>query len=80
MVRDAARNAHERGWEMSQTRSTENQGVLEEHGVTVTQATDELQAAINDVGETILAKWREDASDQANWIVDAYVEWRDSAE
>ncbi|MCD1588911.1 TRAP transporter substrate-binding protein [Halomonas sp. IOP_14] len=80
VVRDAARNAHERGWEMSQARSTENQGVLEEHGVTVTQATDELQAAINDVGETILAKWREDASDEANQIVDAYVEWRDSAE
>lgn len=80
VVREAARNAHERGWEMSQTSSAENNDVLEEQGITITQASDELQAAINDVGEEILAEWRQDASSEANQIVDDYVEWRESAE
>lgn len=80
VVRDAARNAHERGWEMSQERSTENNDVLKEHGVTVTQAPDKLQASISDVGERILTEWRQDASHEANQIIDTYVEWRDSAE
>ncbi|MGP9655842.1 TRAP transporter substrate-binding protein [Halomonas sp. AOP35-4E-18] len=80
VVRDAARNAHERGWEMSEARSTENNEVLEEHGFTVTQASDELQTAIKDVGEEILAEWRQDASDEANEIIDTYIQWRNSAE
>lgn len=80
VVRDAARNAHERGWEMSQVRSTENNNVLEEQNITVTQASDELQVAINDIGEEILAEWRQSASNEASHIVDDYIEWRDRAE
>lgn len=80
VVNEAARNAHERGWKMSQERSTRNNDVLEENNVTVTQASEELQIAIKGIGEELLSEWRRDASDKANRIIDTYVEWRGSAE
>lgn len=78
VVLEAARNAHERGWEMSRESSVANNAVLEANGINVAEASAELQSAIDEIGGELLVEWRRDASDEANRIVDEYVAWRDA--
>jgi len=80
VVMDAAENAYVRGQEMSRERAAENLEILEDNGIEVTLASDELQQAIDETGERILEDWRGDASERGNQIMDEYIEWRSSSE
>lgn len=80
VVLAAARNAQERGWKMSRKSSTKNNALLKENGVTLSEPSEELTSAIDEVGDQLLAEWRRDANNEANRIVDEYIEWRDANE
>ncbi|MCM2562962.1 TRAP transporter substrate-binding protein [Lutimaribacter sp. EGI FJ00015] len=69
-ILDAAAAAETRGWEMSQTVSTESVNELSEN-MTVHQPSAELSADLGTVGETMAAEWAESVGDEGKTILEA---------
>ncbi|PZX15709.1 TRAP transporter substrate-binding protein [Celeribacter halophilus] len=68
----AAAEAESRGWEMSKAEAEEKTAVMQENGMTIATPTPELVAGLQAIGEEMLAKWKEEASEDALAILDAY--------
>ncbi|WP_068115969.1 TRAP transporter substrate-binding protein [Tropicimonas marinistellae] len=68
----AASTAEERGWEMSKAEAEAKTKIMEENGITIVQPSDELVSGLKAIGEKMLVKWNESASDEAKAILDAY--------
>ncbi|MFD0982531.1 TRAP transporter substrate-binding protein [Tropicimonas aquimaris] len=71
-VLTAAAAAETRGWEMSKAEAAEKTKVMEENGITIVQPSEELVAGLQAIGEAMLEKWNETASDEAKAILEAY--------
>src|SRR3954464_13495011 len=57
----AAAAAEPRGWEMSKAREKEGDEALAKNGVSVTEASPELQGALAKIGEQMAAEWEKSA-------------------
>ncbi|WP_417244853.1 TRAP transporter substrate-binding protein [Celeribacter sp.] len=68
----AAAEAESRGWEMSKAEAEEKTAVMQENGMTIATPTPELVAGLQAIGEEMLAKWKEEAGEDALAILDAY--------
>ncbi|MEG3661729.1 TRAP transporter substrate-binding protein [Celeribacter halophilus] len=68
----AAAEAESRGWEMSKAEAEEKTAVMQENGMTIATPTPELVAGLQAIGEEMLAKWKEEAGEDALTILDAY--------
>jgi TRAP-type C4-dicarboxylate transport system substrate-binding protein len=71
-VLKAAQAAEPRGWEMSKAREKEGDETLAKNGVTVTEATPELKAALSKIGEQMAAEWQKSAGADGQAILKAY--------
>ncbi|MDG4647377.1 TRAP transporter substrate-binding protein [Roseibacterium sp. SDUM158017] len=69
---EAAMEAEARGWAMSEAETATQIATLEENGMTVTQPSPELAAALAAAGETMTSEWLERAGDAGAAIVEAY--------
>jgi TRAP-type C4-dicarboxylate transport system substrate-binding protein len=68
----AAAAAEPRGWEMSKAREKEGDDTLAKNGVTVTEASAELKAALSKIGEQMAAEWEKSAGADGQAILKAY--------
>lgn len=73
-VIDAGKKASKRGWKMSKEASKAKTDELADHGMTVADAPDDVMARMTEIGETMTGDWREDATDEQNAVLDAYLE------
>jgi TRAP-type C4-dicarboxylate transport system substrate-binding protein len=71
-VRQAAAQAEERGWQMSQTETKEQTQVLADNGITIVDPSDELMSAMRDIGKQMTDEWLESAGDAGEAVIDAY--------
>jgi TRAP-type C4-dicarboxylate transport system substrate-binding protein len=71
-VLKAAQAAEPRGWEMSKAREKEGDETLAKNGVTVTEATPELKAALSKIGEQMATEWQKSAGADGQAILKAY--------
>lgn len=71
-VMDAAAVAENRGWEMSMAETETQIAALEENGMSVSQPSEALAAALAAAGETMAAAWLENAGEAGQAIMDAY--------
>lgn len=79
IVKEAGENATERGWQMSQDAAESNDKIISEHGVTISQASDDIQKAISDIGDAMLAEWRKSAPPEEQEVLDNYLKVRDTS-
>src|SRR5260221_10737068 len=68
----AAAAAEPRGWEMSKAREKEGDEALAKNGVTLTESSAELKAALGKVGEQLAAAWEKTAGAEGQAILKAY--------
>lgn len=68
----AAEAAQTRGWEMSMAEAESMTAALAENGITVYEPSAELISDLKDIGATMLANWKANASDSALAILEAY--------
>ena len=68
----AAAAAEPRGWDMSKAREKEGDEKLVKNGVTVTEASPELKAALAKIGEQMAAEWEKSAGADGQAILKAY--------
>ncbi|MAC78758.1 MAG: hypothetical protein CML66_11925 [Rhodobacteraceae bacterium] len=68
----AGEEATTRGWEMSKATYAEQIGVLEENGMTVSDAPAEVIARLKEIGTTMMDEWRAGASPDAIAVLEAY--------
>lgn len=71
-VRQAAAQAEERGWQMSQTETKEQTQVLADNGVMIVDPSDGLMSAMRDIGKQMTDEWLESAGDAGEAVIDAY--------
>jgi TRAP-type C4-dicarboxylate transport system substrate-binding protein len=71
-VLKAAQAAEPRGWEMSKAREKEGDETLAKNGVTVSEASPELRAALSKIGEQMAAEWQKSAGADGQAILKAY--------
>jgi TRAP-type C4-dicarboxylate transport system substrate-binding protein len=69
----AADAAELRAWEMSAATTREQIGILEENGMVTTDAPQSVIDRMIDIGDTMMATWREDASPEAEAILDRFL-------
>src|SRR4051794_6540372 len=68
----AAAAAEPRGWEMSKAREKEGDEALLKNGVSVSEPTAELKAALDKIGEQMGAEWEKSAGADGQAILKAY--------
>ena len=68
----AAATAETRGWEMSEAETAARIATLAENGMTVSQPSEALSAALAAAGETMTAEWLTSAGDAGAAILSAY--------
>ena len=68
----AAHAAEPRGWEMSKAREKEGDETLAKNGVTVTEASPPLRAALSKIGQQMAAEWQKAAGADGQAILKAY--------
>jgi TRAP-type C4-dicarboxylate transport system substrate-binding protein len=71
-ITKAAASAEPRGWEMSKAREKEGDETLAKNGVSVTEPTPELKAALAKIGEQMAAEWEKSAGADGQAILKAY--------
>jgi len=71
-IQDAAAAAEARGWEMSKAEAAEKTQVMADNGIIIVPPSEELQAGLQAIGETMLENWKANASDNALAILDAF--------
>ena len=64
--------AEPRGWEMSKAREKEGDETLAKNGMTVSEPTPELKAALAKIGEQMAAEWEKSAGADGQAILKAY--------
>ena len=72
MVLEAAANAEQRGWEMSEKDHAVQREKLAENGITVGNGSEELNAALHEYGQTMAAEWGKEAGQQGQEILNLY--------
>jgi len=68
----AAAAAEPRGWEMSKAREKEGDEALSKNGVSVSEPTPQLKAALDRIGEQMAAEWEKSAGADGQAILKAY--------
>jgi len=68
-VLEAARRAEERGWKISQETAAEAVRTLAANGVTIVQPSDDLQRALQKVGQSMIQDWVKRAGSEGAEIV-----------
>ncbi len=76
IILDAARRAELRGWEMSAATTTAQMKILEDNGITLNPAPEDLVQQLNIAGEALMKDWRALASPEANSVLDRYLSLR----
>jgi TRAP-type C4-dicarboxylate transport system substrate-binding protein len=71
-ITKAAAAAEPRGWEMSKAREKEGDETLVKNGVSVSEPTAELKAALAKIGEQMAAEWEKSAGADGQAILKAY--------
>ena len=71
-VLNAAAAAETRGWEMSKAEAAEKTQVMADNGIVIVTPSDELTNGLKAIGDTMLEKWKADASDSALNILETY--------
>jgi TRAP-type C4-dicarboxylate transport system substrate-binding protein len=71
-ITKAAASAEPRGWEMSKAREKEGDETLVKNGVSVSEPTAELKAALAKIGEQMAAEWEKSAGADGQAILKAY--------
>jgi TRAP-type C4-dicarboxylate transport system substrate-binding protein len=66
---EAADQAEQRGWKMSKEVTAEQIGILEEHGLTVSEPSPEFLAELQKVGNTLTEEWVEKAGPEGEEVV-----------
>lgn len=72
VIIDAAAKAEQRGWEMSKEDRIKQGQVLRDHGITVSEGTEELRAALQAIGAKMTTEWSKEAGKQGEDIIQAY--------
>ncbi|CUA84294.1 TRAP transporter substrate-binding protein [Chelatococcus daeguensis] len=71
-VREAAKKAEERGWEMSAIETKEKTDLLAKNGIKVTAPSDDMKKGFAEIGATMTAEWEKAAGEDGKAILDAY--------
>ncbi len=69
----AAKKATERGWEMSKEASREKEQVLADHGMTVSEAPEDVMDRMREIGLTMVGEWREKADPDQAAVLETYL-------
>lgn len=72
IVTDAAAAAEVRGWKMAAEDHAAMRKILEEKGIKVSDGSDELNAALKEIGVTMGAEWAAEAGALGNELVSAF--------
>lgn len=70
---EAGERASRRGWEMSKAANEEKVATLKANGMVVTDASPEIQAALQKVGQTMMEEWSSSAAPEERAVLDAYL-------
>ena len=71
-VKDAAKKAEARGWEMSKKETADKIAILKKNGMVIVTPTPELMAGLKKIGEQMTADWAKKAGADGEAILKAY--------
>ncbi|MDR5902460.1 TRAP transporter substrate-binding protein [Halomonas icarae] len=74
VVLEEGRRATERSWEMAEAAGKQRMGVLEEHGMQIAEAPQDVLNRIDEIGEQLIAEWLEAADSSEQAVYQAYRE------
>ncbi|MFW6028479.1 MAG: TRAP transporter substrate-binding protein [bacterium] len=77
IVLAAGEAATERGWELSKQASEAREQMLRDHGIETTQAPADVMEKMAEIGEVLVADWRERAGEESAQALDEYRERKD---
>lgn len=72
IVREEGEKATARGWELAQAASDEKEQILQDHGVSVVQAPQDILDRIDEIGKEMVADWMTRASEEEQAVYEAY--------
>ncbi|MFK7854843.1 MAG: TRAP transporter substrate-binding protein [Granulosicoccus sp.] len=69
----AAETAEARGWELSEETTKAQLAILEENGMTVSDAPDQVIEKMKEIGTVMIENWRKEASPEAEAVLDEFL-------
>lgn len=69
---EAAKEAETRGWQMSETETTEAVKTLQDNGMEIVQPSEQLSDELAEIGDTMTSEWLEAAGDEGKAVVEDY--------
>jgi TRAP-type C4-dicarboxylate transport system substrate-binding protein len=69
----AAATAESRGWEMSEETTKAQLGILEENGMAISEAPEQVIERMKEIGLVMIDNWRADASPEAEAVLDKFL-------
>ena len=69
----AAETAESRGWEMSEETTKAQLAILEENGMSIADAPEQVIDEMKEIGLVMIENWRAEASPEAEAVLDAYL-------
>lgn len=73
IVLEEGEKATERGWRLSKEASEQTENELKEHGMTLGKAPDDVLARIDEIGQELIAEWRERAKPEEIEVYENYL-------
>lgn len=73
---EAAAEAEERGWQMSQDDNQASLEALQANGITVSEPSAEVSTALQAAGDELFSAWQERAGEQAEQVLEEYQQQR----
>ena len=71
---EAGERASKRGWQLSEQAFKDQLKVLESNGMEVSEASPEIIARLEEIGETLTEQWRKEAKPEAVEVLDLYLQ------
>ncbi|MGB3705132.1 MAG: TRAP transporter substrate-binding protein [Castellaniella sp.] len=71
-VLESAATAEKRGWDMAATDHVDQRKVLQEHGITVGNGSEALNASLQEIGKAMGSEWSKEAGERGETILKAY--------
>lgn len=74
IVLEAGARASERGWQMSEEAGERQAATLEENGITLADAPDDVMERMQEIGESMVNDWREGVDEEHIEVLETYLD------
>ncbi|WP_188747973.1 TRAP transporter substrate-binding protein [Marinobacterium zhoushanense] len=71
-LQEAAANAESKGWNGVRVKATEDTQILADHGISVSEPSEQLVNELKQIGDVMIGEWKEEAPEEVSAILSKY--------